>query len=156
ALAVVIILSGAGLLNTVCLGFPFVIYAMAKDGLFFERAGRLDARTGRPRIAVAAQGSLAALTLLVGSTRVDVLLTGIAFAAALFQAAAAIVPLRVRRAPPPGPRTLRAPAAAAWIFLAVELGVAVGCLVSTPRESAYGAVVLLAGVGAWQILRRAR
>jgi APA family basic amino acid/polyamine antiporter len=156
ALALVIVLSGAGILNTACLGFPFVVYAMAKDGLFFERAGRLDARTGRPRVAVAVQGSLACVALLVGSSRVDLLLTGIAFADALFQAAVALVHLRVRRAPPPAPRMFRAPAAAAWIFLSVELGVAVGCLVRSPRQSAYGAIALLAGVGAWRLVGRAR
>jgi hypothetical protein len=93
--------------------------------------------------------------VLVGSSRVDVLLTGIAFADALFQAAAAVVHLRVRRQPAPA-GGLRAPAAAAWTFLAVELFVAIGCLVRTPRESAYGAAVLLAGVVAWGFVRRAR
>ena len=33
ALDVTIILSAAGILNTVCLGFPFVIYAMARRGV---------------------------------------------------------------------------------------------------------------------------
>jgi len=154
-LAAIIVLSAAGILNTICLGFPFVLYAMARDGLFFERAAKLDERTGRPALAVAVQGLFACAAVLVGSSRVDVLLTGIAFADALFQAAVAIVHLRVRGTAT-GTRVLRAPAVAAWTFLVVELGVALGCLVRTPRESAYGALVLVVGVAAWRLWRRAR
>jgi hypothetical protein len=120
---------------------------MAKDGVFFSRAGRLDARTGRPTLAVALQGALACVAVLIGSARVDILLTGIAFADATFQAAIAVVHLRgkVRR---------YAPALAAWIFLTIELGVALGCLVRAPLESAYGAFVLAVGAGAWLSWRR--
>jgi APA family basic amino acid/polyamine antiporter len=145
--AAAIVVSAAGVLNTVSLGFPFVVYAMANDGVFFDWAGRLDTRTGRPARAVALQGAFACAAVLVGSSRVDVLLAGIAFADATFQAAIAVVHLR-RRA------TMVAPAFAAWTFLAVELGVALGCLVRAPAESAYGALVLVVGAAAWLVWRR--
>jgi hypothetical protein len=117
-------------------------------------AGRLDPRTGRPTQAVALQGLLACVAILVGSSRVDVLLTGMAFADALFQAAVAVVLLRVRKTPAAG--VLRAPAPAAWIFLVLELGLAIGCLLRRPLESAYGAAVLVAGTGVYWLWRRAR
>jgi basic amino acid/polyamine antiporter, APA family len=144
AVAVAVVLSAAGILNTVCLAFPFVVYAMARDGVFFARAGQLDARTGRPAVAVALQGALASAAVLAGSARVDVILMSIAFADALFQAAAAVVLLRVRRR-----------ALAAWIFLVLELGVAIACLARRPVESAYSAFMILAGAGAWRLWRRA-
>jgi APA family basic amino acid/polyamine antiporter len=140
--AVGIVLSAAGILNTVSLGFPFVVYAMAKDGVFFARAGKLDARTGRPSLAVATQGLLACVAVIIGSSRIDVLLTGIAFADAFFQAAVAIVALKHRGR-----------MAAAATFLLIELGVAVGSLVRAPLESAYGASVLAIGAVAWMIWR---
>jgi basic amino acid/polyamine antiporter, APA family len=146
--AIAIVISAAGILNTVCLGFPFVVYAMAKDGVFFARVGRLDPRTGRPSLAVALQGALGCIAVLVGASRVDILLTGIAFADATFQAAIAIVHLRG------GHETRYAPAAAAWIFLVIELGVAIGCLVRAPGESAYGAFALVAGLIVWLFWRR--
>jgi APA family basic amino acid/polyamine antiporter len=145
--AAAIVVSAAGILNTVSLGFPFVVYAMAKDGVFFARAGRLDERTGRPTLAVALQGALACVAVLVGSSRVDVLLTGIAFADATFQAAIAVVHLR-------GHVARYAPAVAAWTFLAIELGVAIGCLVRAPVQSAYGAFMLAVGAAAWLAWRR--
>jgi APA family basic amino acid/polyamine antiporter len=137
-----IVVSAAGIMNTVSLGFPFVVYAMAKDGVFFSAVGRLDPRTGRPTVAVALQGALACVAVLFGSARFDVLLAGIAFADATFQAAVAAVHLRSRAAK-------YAPAFAAWTFLAIELGMALGCLVRAPAESAYGAVMLAVGVAAW-------
>ena len=147
-IAAVIIVSAAGILNTVCLGFPFVVYAMARDGVFFSFAGRLNERTGRPSLAVALQGTLACVAVIVGSGRVDVLLTGIAFADATFQAAIAIVHMRSRL-------SRYAPPVATWIFLVIELGVAVGCLVRAPAQSAYGAIVLAVGAVAWLVWKRA-
>ncbi|MFO0614694.1 MAG: amino acid permease [Polyangiaceae bacterium] len=156
-LAVVIVLSAAGILNTICLGFPFVIYAMAKDGLFFARAGVLHPKTERPVLAVAAQGAFACLAVVVGGAQVDLLLTGIAFADALFQGAVAVVHLLHRRSPAPQQR-FRAPLAASVVFLLLELGLALGCLVNTPKESVVGVGLLLAGVivyFAWAGRRRA-
>lgn len=140
--AAAIVVSAAGILNTVCLGFPFVIHAMASDGVFFARAGRLNPRTGRPTVAVAMQGALGCAAVLVGASRVDVLLTGIAFADATFQAAVAIVHLRRR-----GGRF--APRPVAWSFLLVELGIAIGCLLRAPRESAFGVGALVVGLIMW-------
>jgi APA family basic amino acid/polyamine antiporter len=145
--ALAIVVSAAGILNTVCLGFPFVVYAMAKDGVFFARAGRLDPRTGRPALAVALQGALACVAVVAGASRVDVLLTGIAFADATFQAAVAVVRVRVPAGGGAAPSF--APAGAAWLFLVLELGIAIGCLVRAPVESAYGAFALVVGAIVW-------
>jgi APA family basic amino acid/polyamine antiporter len=153
ALAATIVLSASGILNTICLGFPFVVYAMARDGLFFARAGELDPRTGRPALAVAVQGLLGCAAVLVGSSRVDVLLTGMAFADALFLGAVAIVHLRVRNTPA-ALGVLRAPAAAAIVFAILTFGLAIGCLVRKPVESAYGAGILVAGSVVWWLWRR--
>lgn len=146
--AAIIIVSAAGILNTVCLGFPFVVYAMARDGAFFSIAGRLNERTGRPSLAVGLQGALACVAVVLGSGRVDVLLTGIAFADATFQAAIALVHRRARLGK-------YAPAPVAWVFLVFELGIAVGCLVRAPAQSACGAIVLAVGAVAWTVWKRA-
>jgi basic amino acid/polyamine antiporter, APA family len=151
ALAGAIVISAAGILNTLALSFPFVLYAMARDGVFFARAGVLHARTGRPALAVALQGAWACLCVFGGAARIDVLLTGIAFADWTFHAAVTLVLLRVRGTPAPG--VLRAPLAAIIAFLAIALFVAVGSLIRDPRESAYGAAVLLSGFAMWRLWR---
>jgi APA family basic amino acid/polyamine antiporter len=158
-LAAVIVVSAAGILNTVCLGFPFVIYAMAQDGLFFARAARLDARTGRPALAVAAQGGLACAAVYIGQARVDLLLTGIAFADAIFQAAVALVLFGEQRRRPtgatPGAPTLRSPPVATATLFVLSLGLAIGCLIQKPQESSIGAAVLVIGVVLYAAWRRA-
>jgi hypothetical protein len=127
---------------------------MARDGLFFAKAGELSARTGRPAAAVAMQGALACVAILVGASRVDVLLKGITFADALFQGGVAIVHLRLAGTPLPPGVLVRAPAVLAWIFLLLEVGLAIGSLAGAPVESAYGAAVLIVGVGAFWAFKR--
>jgi hypothetical protein len=99
-------------------------------------------------VAVALQGALACLAVLAGSARIDILLTGIAFADATFQAAVAVVHLR-------GGVSRYAAPLVVGVFLAIELGMAIGCLVRAPMQSAYGAVALAVGAGAWLSWRRA-
>ncbi len=147
-IAIVIIVSAAGILNTVSLGFPFVIYAMAKDGVFFARAGKLDERTGRPSLAVGLQGAIACVAVIVGASRIDALLTGISFADATFFVALAVVHLKERAA------AKYSPIVSTLAFLVIEAGVAIGCLVRAPEESAYGGAVLVAGAVAWVVWRR--
>ena len=142
--AAIIVVSAAGILNTIGLGFPFVVHAMAKDGLFFARAAELHPRTGRPAVAVATQGAIACVAVLVGSARIDSLLLGITFADAAFQAATAAVLLRWKRS------------AAAWIFLVVEAALAIACLVQHPRESAWGVGLLAVGAVVWSAWKRDR
>ena len=140
--AAIIVVSAAGILNTIGLGFPFVVHAMAKDGLFFAKAAELHPTTGRPNVAVATQGAIACAAVLVGSARIDTLLLGITFADAAFQGATACVLLRQKRS------------VAAWIFVAVEAALAIACLVQHPRESAWGVGLLVAGVVAWSVWKR--
>jgi APA family basic amino acid/polyamine antiporter len=147
--AIAIVLSAAGILNTVCLGFPFVIRAMAEDGAFFARAGKIDPRTGRPALAVALQGALGVLAVIVGASRVDVLLTGIAFADAIFAAALAVVHLSAvkRRYAFPG---------AAFVVVLLQLAIAIFCLVRAPAQSAYGAGLLVVGAIVWFAWKRGK
>jgi APA family basic amino acid/polyamine antiporter len=153
--AATIVVSAAGILNTVSLGFPFVVYAMAKDGVFFSWAGKVDARTGRPTRAVALQGLLGCAAVLVGSSRIDVLLTGIAFADATFQALIGVVHLRgACRHDPEGTVVRYAPRSVSWTFFAITLGIAIGCLVRAPLESAYGACMLVIGAVTWRLWMR--
>ena len=140
--AAIIVVSAAGILNTIGLGFPFVVHAMAKDGLFFAGAAKLHPKTGRPNSAVATQGAIACVAVLAGSARIDSLLLGITFADAAFQAATAGVLLRWKRS------------IAAWIFLAVEALIAIACLAQHPRESAWGVGLLVLGIVVWAMWKR--
>ncbi len=153
ALDVTIVLSAAGILNTVCLGFPFVLYAMAQDGLFIERAARLNPRTGRPSVAVALQGLFACVAVVVGASRVEILIVGIAFADALFQLLVAVALIRARSTPPPE-GTLRAPLVATIVTILLNGGIAVGTLIHAPEQQAIGLALLVVGLVIYRLWRR--
>jgi len=65
-IAVGIAVSTFGFLAQGILTAPRVYYAMARDGVFFDRVGRLDPRTRVPVLAIALQGAAAAVIALSG------------------------------------------------------------------------------------------
>jgi APA family basic amino acid/polyamine antiporter len=66
-IAAAIAVSTFGFLAQGLLASPRGYFAMARDGVFFERVGRLHPRTGVPYVAIALQGSLAVVTALSGT-----------------------------------------------------------------------------------------
>lgn len=62
-----IAISTAGFLSQSMLTAPRVYFAMAKDGLFFERVGTVHPRTRAPIVAIALQGLLAIIIALLGT-----------------------------------------------------------------------------------------
>ncbi len=65
-IAIGIAISTLGFLSQGILTAPRVYYAMARDGLFFERVGRLSKRTGAPVTAIVLQGVFAIAIALLG------------------------------------------------------------------------------------------
>jgi APA family basic amino acid/polyamine antiporter len=62
-----IAVSTLGFLSQSMLTAPRVYFAMAEDGLFFRQVARLDARTRAPVVAIALQGTLAAVIAVTGT-----------------------------------------------------------------------------------------
>jgi APA family basic amino acid/polyamine antiporter len=66
-IAIGIAVSGVGFLSQSMLTAPRVYYAMARDGVFFEKVGWLDPRTRVPTVAIILQGVFAGIIALSGS-----------------------------------------------------------------------------------------
>jgi APA family basic amino acid/polyamine antiporter len=96
AMAIAIMISTFGCLNGLILMGPRLYYAMARDGLFFQSAGQLNAR-GVPAVGLIMQGAWS--IVLVFSGTYGQLLDYVIFAALLFYAmtVAGLFVLRVRR-----------------------------------------------------------
>ncbi len=175
-LAGLVVLSSLGILNTICLAPPFVLVAMAREGLFFKSVGELNRSSGAPVTAVLVQGLWGAVLLGVLSLATarpqDVLgflLDGVVFVDWLFYGLCGAALLRLRRrerAAPlradglraeglraPGSRApgFRAPGGGvvAGIFVVFALIVTIGAVVSSPGSSLVGALLCLLGLGAW-------
>lgn len=144
-----IVLSAAGILNTISLAFPYVIYAMAKDGLFLKAAGDLHPRTGTPVLAIVALSTWGSVGVLVGMDGIGSLLAGTSFAEWTFFALVAIAHVRLQRRfkETEGFRVgVWAPA----IFGVASLAVALGALYVKPWESAFGIAAIVLGIFVYQ------
>ena len=158
-LAGMIVISAAGIMNTICMAPPYVLYAMAQERLFPAAFGRLHERFGTPVVGVLSQGLWAvALLLLVhfvfaaGSTKdtLGFVCDGVVFADWVFFAACGAALLRLR-----GSRAdaLRLPggALAAFAFMVLSIAVTVGAVWQQREASLTGLGLTLLGVpvAAW-------
>ncbi len=152
--SVLILCSVFGALNGNILAGPRVLFAMARDGLFFSTAARIHRRFKTPAVAVLVQG-VWALGLALSGTY-EQLFTYVVFAAMGFLGAAAIAVVVLRRKFPDLPRPYRV-----WgypilpiAFAIASLLIVASTLASSPRESLIGVGIVLTGVPAYAAWRR--
>jgi len=145
-MAAVILISTFGCINALIPAGARVYHAMARDGLFFESAGRLSPGTHMPTRALLVQGIWAAFLTLSGSY--NQLLEYVVFAALLFYVLTmvALFSLRVKR--PEMERPYRAfgyPVIPA-LYMASTLFIALLLLVARPQYSFAALFLVLLGV----------
>ena len=152
-----ILVSTFGCINGLVLAGARVYYAMAKDGLFFERAGRVSPQTHVPVWALGVQGIWTALLTLTGTY--GQLLDYVIFAALLFYALTMVALFRLRVTRPEMPRPYRAvgyPLVPGFYLLAAA-GIALLLLFAKPVYTFSGLFLVLLGVPVyflWERLRR--
>jgi APA family basic amino acid/polyamine antiporter len=153
--ALLIVVSSLGFLAVVILTGPRLYYAMATDGLFFPRAGRLHPRFQTPTFALWFQAAVS-LVLLTTNTY-DQLLSYVVFADWLFfgLTAGALVIVRARYPAPEGP-IARMPGHpwTTFVFIAVAAGIVINSFVAYPTQSLIGSAILGAAAMAFAGLRR--
>jgi APA family basic amino acid/polyamine antiporter len=106
AMAVAVMLSAFGCVNGLVLAGPRVYYAMARDGLFFERAGTLHPAWRTPTFGLFTQAIWAMILCLSGSY--GNLLDYVIFASLLFYLLTTLALFRLRRVSPGLPRPVKA------------------------------------------------
>jgi APA family basic amino acid/polyamine antiporter len=139
--------------NGLMLTAPRLYYAMARDGVFFERLARVSPRFGTPAFAISAIALWAAV--LAASGTFEQLLTYVVFTGWIFYALGAASILVYRRRQPDAHRPFRVPgypvtpvlfvAAAAWLVL--------DTVVTQPARAAVGLVTVLVGTPAYYLWR---
>ncbi|MBI2222227.1 MAG: amino acid permease [Acidobacteria bacterium] len=153
-ISLLILLSVTGAVNGMTLAGPRAYYAMARDGLFFPGLQRVDRRFGTPVPAIVAQGVWA--SVLAASGRYDQLFTYVIFAAWIFYAmtVAAVIVLRRRHPEWRRPYLVWGYPVLPALFVIAAGAFVLNTLVSRPRESAWGAGIVLLGVPAYFLWRR--
>ncbi|HKP77063.1 MAG TPA: APC family permease, partial [Longimicrobiaceae bacterium] len=141
-----ILISTFGCINGLILAGARVYYAMARDGVFFEKAGQISPRTHVPVWALGVQGIWTALLTLTGSY--GQLLDYVIFAALVFYVLTMVALFRLRVTRPEMERPYRAfgyPVIPALYMLAA-LTIAVILLVAKPKYSFAGLAIVLLGI----------
>jgi APA family basic amino acid/polyamine antiporter len=151
-----VLLSILGTLNATVLVGPRIAYAMALDGLFFRGTDRVSEQYRTPSFAIAVQGIVAAL-LIVLLRSFPKALDFTTFAILLASMADVIALYRLRRTQPGRARPYRA-----WgypwvpaLYLGASAGIAIALLYGSPFECLVSLAMLVAGLPFyWVFVRR--
>ncbi len=156
-MAILILVSTFGCNNGLILAYARLFYAMARDGLFFRRAGTLNAN-GVPGFALVACVVWASVLCLTGTY--GQLLDYVIFAQLLFYALTTIglFVLRVRRPDLPRPYKAVGYPLVPALYVAACLGVAAILLIvdKTRAQAVSGLVLVLVGVPVYLLTRGGR
>lgn len=149
-----IAVSTVGFLSQGMLTAPRVYYAMARDGVFFERVGTLSQRTHAPVVAIALQGLWASVIAIVG-LYAQVLNYVVALDAVFFGLTGAALLIFRRRDPAPvsGVRMPGHPATTI-VFVAAFWMLAASTVFNFPREAGMGVLILLLGIPVYLFWRK--
>ncbi len=154
-LAGVILVSIFSAANGLTLTLPRLFFAMAQDGLFFERLSRVHPRFGTPAAAIITTALWS--TVLVISGTFEQLLTYVVFMSWLWFALAALAIFAYRRREPSAPRPFRTPGypVTPVLFVAAALAIVLNTVVAHPVQSLVGLGLAALGQPAYLWWRRA-
>jgi amino acid transporter len=149
-----IILSTLGANNGIVLTSARIPYAVSRAGLFFRWLGSVHPRFHTPNGALIAQGAVAAAFAASGTY--DQLFTYVVFASWMFYGMSAAAVMRLRATQPHLERPYRVWGypATPLVFIGFALWLVASTLWQSPRESAIGGAIILAGVPVYRYWRR--
>jgi len=152
--ALLVVISSLGFLGVVIITGPRLYYAMARDGLFLARAGRLHSRYHTPVFALWFQAGVS-IVLLTTNTY-DELLSYTVFADWLFFGLTAGALIILRRREPAAVSTARAPGhpVTTAVFILVAVGIVSNSFVAYPVQSLIGTAILLTAAGGYAVVHR--
>ncbi len=152
--AAIVIICLVGSLSALIIFAPRVYYAMANDGLFLKAVARLHPRFRTPANAIAIQGAIASLLVLLGNF--EQIISYALFIVVFFLGLTVSGLFILRTREQPGESVILTPGypATPLAFLLLVATMLILVAVRTPRGALMGVVVVLAGLPVYEILRR--
>ncbi|MDT5293937.1 MAG: basic amino acid/polyamine antiporter, family [Acidobacteriota bacterium] len=155
-ISVAFVISTVGALNGIILSNARIPFAMARDGLFFERLGEVSKGGRVPVWAIIFQGVWASVLALSGTF--DQITTYSIFALWVFfgVTASSVFVLRRKRPDAPRPyRTLGYPVVPS-VFILVAVWLVINTILTSPVESAAGLFLIALGIPVYVYFKRRR
>jgi APA family basic amino acid/polyamine antiporter len=154
-IAIAITISTLGFLSQSMLTAPRVYYAMARDGLFFARVGKLSQRSGAPVFAIILQG-FAAIVIACSGTYGEILNFEVTVDFIFFAMTAAALFVLRRRNVGLARMIYRAPGHpfTTALFVLSCAGIVVSAIIASPRNSAIALCIMLAALPVYYFWKR--
>jgi APA family basic amino acid/polyamine antiporter len=154
AIAAVILVSMFSAANGIILTAPRLFYAMARDGLFFQKLAEVHPRYRTPAYSIIAGSAWAALLAITGTF--EQLLTYVVFAGWIFYGLGAVSIFVHRRRAPDAPRPFRVPGypLTPILFVAAAAAIVLNTLFTQPGRALVGLSAVLVGIPAYLVWRR--
>jgi APA family basic amino acid/polyamine antiporter len=153
-ISLVVLVATFGSVNGMVLAGARVIYAMSREGHFFQALGRVHPRFHTPHLSLLVQGVWSCLLILLGGY--EQLFTYVIFAAWIFYllTTLAVVVLRVKW--PQAERPFRVPGypVVPLLFVAAALWFIANTLRERPWESLIGSAIVLIGVPVYLLWKK--
>ncbi len=149
-----ILVSTFGCVNGLILSGPRLYFAMARDGMFFRKNGRIHERYRTPYVSLLYQGAWSCLLVLSGTF--NDLLTYTAFASLLFNAVTVIglVKLRLQKPELERPYRVSGYPLVPLLYVAIALFFIVYIIIGDPLNSGKGLFLILTGVPVYSYWKR--
>ena len=140
--------------NGLVLTAPRAFFAMARDGLFFQRLATVHPRFGTPSLAIIAMCAWAMLLALTGTF--EQLLTYVVFTGWIFYGLGAASIFSYRRREPDAERPFRVPGypLTPLLFVAASAAIVVNALFTQTERALLGILVVLTGAPVYFVWRR--
>jgi len=153
-LSAAVLISVFGALNGAVFVGPRVYYAMAKDGLFFQKVSEVHPRFGTPGFSIIVQTIWTCILTVSGTF--EQLFTFVVFVTVLFYILTAASVFTLRKKYPDLPRPYKT-----WgypvvpiVFIVTSLGILVNTLIGRPVESLIGLVITLIGIPVYYVWKK--
>jgi APA family basic amino acid/polyamine antiporter len=156
AIAAVILVSIFSAANGLTLTAPRLYYAMARDGVFFQRLADVSPRFGTPAVAIVTSSIWAMILAATGTF--DQLLTYVIFMGWVFFALAGMAIFTYRRREPNAPRPFRTPGypLTPVLFIVSALAIVLNTVITQPQRGLIGLGGVALGIPVYYFWRSRR